>query len=52
MEDFLLLDEMLSDESKLMRDTTREFVNREVKPIIAEAFEAAEFPMDLIPKTP
>ncbi|MBF0276220.1 MAG: acyl-CoA dehydrogenase family protein [SAR324 cluster bacterium] len=50
MEDFLLLDELLSDESKLMRESTREFINREVKPIIGDAFEKAQFPMELIQK--
>jgi len=48
--DFLLLDELLSEEERLVRGTVREFVDREVAPIIADCFERGEFPLHLIPR--
>jgi len=48
--DFLLLDELLSGEERLLRDTVREFVDREVIPIISDCFEREEFPAHLIPR--
>ncbi|AVR47382.1 acyl-CoA dehydrogenase [Christiangramia fulva] len=46
--DYYNLDELLSDEHKMVRDATREFVKREVSPIIEEAAQKAEFPKQLI----
>lgn len=48
MEDFLLIDELLSDEEKLVRDTVRRFVDEEVTPIMLDAYEQAYFPPKLI----
>ncbi len=48
--DFLQLDRLLSDEEKLARDTVREFVKREVGPIIELSYEESRFPSELIPK--
>ena len=48
--DFLSLDDLLTDDQRLMRDSVRRFVDLEVQPIIAEAFDKGEFPRDLIPK--
>lgn len=42
--DYYLLDELLSEEHKLVRQTTREWVKREVSPIIEEYAQKAEFP--------
>lgn len=48
--DFFKLDTLLSDEEKLVRDTARVFVKEQVKPVIAESYEAARFPSELIPQ--
>lgn len=50
MEDFLFLDQELQPEERLVRDTVRTFVDKEVIPLMMEAVEQAEFPMQLIPK--
>ncbi|MBT8319092.1 MAG: acyl-CoA dehydrogenase family protein [Gramella sp.] len=46
--DYYNLDELLTDEHKMVRDATREFVKREVSPIIEEAAQEAKFPKQLI----
>lgn len=46
--DYYNLDELLSDEHKMVRDASREWVKREVSPIIEEAAQKAEFPKQLI----
>lgn len=46
--DYYLLDELLSDEHKLVRDAARAWVKREVSPIIEEYAQRAEFPKQLI----
>ena len=46
--DYYNLDELLSDEHKLVRDATREWVKREVSPIIEDYAQKAEFPMQII----
>ena len=46
--DYYLVDELLSDEHKLVRDAAREWVKREVSPIIEEYAQKAEFPKHLI----
>jgi glutaryl-CoA dehydrogenase len=46
--DFLLIDEMLTEEERMTRDTVRSFVDEQVIPSIADYFERGEFPMDLI----
>ncbi|MCC8360983.1 acyl-CoA dehydrogenase family protein [Salinimicrobium sediminilitoris] len=46
--DYYNLDELLSDEHKMVRDAAREWVKREVSPIIEEAAQKAEFPKQLI----
>lgn len=48
MEDFLLLDSLLSAEEKLMRNTIRKFVDLEVLPRIGQAFEAGFFPLNFV----
>ena len=48
--DFLRLDELLSDEERLARDTVREFVTREFLPKIQEHIrQDGSFPMELVP---
>lgn len=48
MEDFLLLDERLSDEEKAVRDSLRSWINKKFNPLILDAFEKAEFPKQII----
>jgi len=45
--DFLGIDALLTDEERLIRDTTREFVADRVLPGIAEWFEHAVFPKEM-----
>ena len=46
--DYFLMDELLTEEHKLIRDAAREWVKREVSPIIEEACQKAEFPKQII----
>ena len=48
--DFYLMDELLTDEEKAIRDRVRAFSDQEVIPIINDYWERAEFPFELIPK--
>jgi glutaryl-CoA dehydrogenase len=43
------LDDLLTEEHKLIRETAREWVKKEVSPIIEEAAEKCEFPRHLLP---
>jgi glutaryl-CoA dehydrogenase len=48
--DFLRLDELLSDEERLARDTVREFVSKEFLPLVQEHVrQDGSFPMQLVP---
>jgi len=47
--DYYLLDELLTEEHKLIRETAREWVKNEVSPIIEDAAEKCEFPRHLLP---
>lgn len=47
--DHYLVDELLTEEQKLIRDTARKHVSAHLKPIIEERFEKAEFSKDIIP---
>ena len=46
--DYYLLDELLTDEQKLIRDSVRAWVKKEVSPIIEDYAQRAEFPKQLI----
>jgi len=48
MPDHYLVDELYTDEHKIIRDAARDWVNRSVKPIIEEYFEKSEFPRHLV----
>ncbi len=50
IEDFFLLDEELSDEYKVLRDSVRRFVDEEILPIIGDYWDKGEFPKHLIKK--
>ena len=46
--DYYNLDELLSDEHKLVRQAARDWVKRDVSPIIEEYAQKAEFPNQII----
>lgn len=46
--DYYQMDDLLSDEHKLIRDTARDWVKKEVSPIIDEHYENATFPMHIL----
>ena len=46
--DYYHLDDLLTEEHKLVRDATREWVKREVSPIIEDAAQEAKFPRHLL----
>src|SRR5882672_2995875 len=48
--DFLALDDLLSDDERLVRDTVRAFVGDRVLPIIESHFRAGTFPAQLVPE--
>ena len=47
--DYYLIDELLSDEHKLVRDSVRAWVKKEISPIIEDFAQKAQFPKHLIP---
>jgi glutaryl-CoA dehydrogenase len=47
--DYLQIDSLLTDDEKLVRQTVREFVDKEVLPQIEEWNRAGKFPMHLVP---
>ena len=46
--DYYQLDELLTEEHLLVRDAAREWVKREVSPIIEEAAQQAKFPTSIV----
>lgn len=48
--DFFKLDDLLSDEEKLARQSVRAFVAERITPIIGQCFEQGRFPGELIPE--
>src|SRR5271155_4938466 len=48
--DYLDFDSVLSDEEKLSRNTTRQFVDDQIMPIIEEYNREGKFPMQLVPQ--
>ena len=48
--DYFNIDALLSEEERMIRDTTREFVTKDVIPVIEHHNQAMTFPKDLIPK--
>jgi len=47
--DYFNMDDLLTDEHKLIRDSAREWIKKEVSPIIEDYYERAEFPKQIIP---
>lgn len=50
MDDLLLLDEQLSDDERMIRDSVARFVAQDVIPLMPDAFEQGIFPPELIKK--
>jgi len=50
LDDLIAIEATLSDEERLVRDTTRRFVREEFLPKIQKHFEEASFPKEIIPK--
>lgn len=48
--DFYQLDDLLTEEHKMVRDAVQQMINRDVRPIIEEYAQKAEFPAHLIQK--
>ena len=48
--DFYNIDEILTEEQKLIRNSVRDFVSREISPNIEEWFENNHFPIEIVKK--
>jgi glutaryl-CoA dehydrogenase len=51
VDDLLCLDEQLKNDERMIRDSVARFVQQEVTPLMAEAFEKGAFPRELIKKS-
>lgn len=51
MDDLLFFDEQLHDDERMIRDSVARFVKQDVIPVMAESFELAQFPTELIKKS-
>lgn len=47
--DYYMMDELLTEEHKLIRESARAWVKKEVSPIIEDYYERAAFPKQIIP---
>ncbi len=48
--DYYLMDDLLTDEERAVRDKVRAFCDREVIPVAQDYWDRAEFPFELVPK--
>ncbi len=48
--DFLAVDDLLTDDERIVRDTVRDVVDAEVMPVIARHYRDGTFPLDLVPR--
>jgi glutaryl-CoA dehydrogenase len=48
--DFFAIDDLLSEEERMIRDAVREWATERVVPVINGHFEAGTFPLDLVPE--
>jgi glutaryl-CoA dehydrogenase len=46
--DYYLVDELLTDEQKLIRETVRNYVKKEISPIIEDYAQRADFPVQIV----
>jgi glutaryl-CoA dehydrogenase len=51
LDDLLFLDEQLRDDERMIRDSVARFVTNDVVPLMAESYEQAHFPRELIRKS-
>ena len=47
--DFYILDDLLTEEQRLIRDTVRDFVDDQIMPVIEDSFMNDRFPDQVIP---
>ena len=48
--DYFEMEDLFNDEEKMIRKTVRDFVDRELLPIVNDCYEKAVFPKQLVPK--
>jgi glutaryl-CoA dehydrogenase len=48
--DYFQIDDLLTDDEKMIRSAVREWVNKEVLPVIEDHYQQAKFPTHLIPQ--
>ena len=48
--DFYDIDDLLSQDEKMVRDSVRDFTENEIIPVIEEHYEKGTYPMDIIPQ--
>jgi glutaryl-CoA dehydrogenase len=48
--DYFQLDELLTDEQKMVRESVRAYVKKEISPTIEDAAQKAEFPRQIVPQ--
>src|SRR4051812_12024406 len=46
--DYYLLDDLLTEEQRMVRETVRNYVKREISPIIEDYAQRAEFPQQIV----
>src|SRR5918993_3921548 len=46
--DYFFVDDLLTDEQKLVRETVRNYVKKEISPIIEDYAQRAEFPQQIV----
>lgn len=51
MDDLLFLEEQLQDDERMIKESVARFVSHDVMPLMAESFEKAQFPRQLIKKS-
>ena len=48
--DFFALDDLLTEEERMIRDTVRDWVSERFLPVVEEAYRDGHFPRELIPE--
>ena len=46
--DYFLVDELLTEEHRLIRETVRNYVKKQISPIIEDYAQRAEFPQQIV----
>ena len=50
MELDMRIDELFSEEEKILRQTVKRFVDKEFLPLVEDAYEVGRFPVEVIPR--